>query len=347
VDLDGLLRRADGEAAGLELRLRGRQREVPALVLEERRLVGQEPCGLDLGRHVGELGLDGLELRDRLAERLALLGVGQRLVERALREADAHRRDPDAPDVEDVQELLEPGAARAQEVLLRHAALGERQRPRVRRVPAHLPVRLALLVAGRAVLDDDVRDLRVTVAGAGDGRDRDVPGDVGAGVGDELLGAVDDPLRALEARAGLRVAGVAARLRLGEPEGAEAPAGAQIGQVALLLLLGAEQVDRLRAERRVRAHRDRHGRVDPRELLDGDRVGQRVAARAAVLLGERDAHEPELAELRDDLVREALLAIELLGHRRDLVAGEVADGLLDEAVVVGQVEEHRGVNLDG
>ena len=37
----------------------------------------------------------------------ALLGVGERLVERALRQADAHRRDADAPDVEHVQELLE------------------------------------------------------------------------------------------------------------------------------------------------------------------------------------------------------------------------------------------------
>jgi hypothetical protein len=167
-----------------------------------------------------------------------------------------------------------------------------------------------------------------------------VPGDVRARVRDELLGAVDHPLAVLEARAGLRVAGVAAGLGLGQPERAEPPPRAQVGQVLLLLLLGAEQVDRLGAQRRVRAHRDRNGRVDARELLDRQRVGERVAARAAVLLGERDPHEPELAQLGDDLVREALLAVELLGHRRDLVAGEVADGLLDEAVVVGEVEEH-------
>ena len=54
----------------------------------------------------------------------ALLGVGERLVERALREPDAHRRHADAPDVEDVQELLEARAARAEQVLLRHAAVG-------------------------------------------------------------------------------------------------------------------------------------------------------------------------------------------------------------------------------
>ena len=46
----------------------------------------------------------------------------ERLVERALREADAHRRHADPPAVEDVQELLEAVAARAEQVRLRHAA---------------------------------------------------------------------------------------------------------------------------------------------------------------------------------------------------------------------------------
>ena len=38
--------------------------------------------------------------------------------------------------------------------------------------------------------------------------------------------------------------------------------------------------------------------------------------------------QPELAHLGHDLVGEALLAVELLGRGRDLLHGEVADGLL-------------------
>ena len=45
-----------------------------------------------------------------------LLRVGDRLVERALGEADAHRRDADAAAVEDVEELLEAVAAPAEQV---------------------------------------------------------------------------------------------------------------------------------------------------------------------------------------------------------------------------------------
>ena len=262
-----------------------------------------------------------------------------RLVERALREPDAHRRDPDAADVEDVQELLEALAARAEQAVLRHAAVGEGQRPRVRRVPAHLAVRLALLVARRPVRHDQVGDLVV----AGARRDADDAGDVGARVGDELLGAVDHPVAVVAARAGADVAGVRARLGLGQPEGAELAPRGQVRHPLLLLLLGAEQVDRLRPERGVRAHRDRDGGVHARELLDRDRVGERVAAGAAVLLRERDPHQPEPAELLDDLVREALLVIERLGDRRDLALGEVADGAADQLVVGREVEVHAAI----
>ena len=41
-----------------------------------------------------------------------------------------------------------------------------------------------------------------------------------------------------------------------------------------------------------------------------------------------------------ELVGEGLRAVELLGDRRDLLAREVADGLLELAGVVGQVEVH-------
>ncbi len=108
----------------------------------------------------------------------------------------------------------------------------------------------------------------------------------------------------------------------------------------LLLLLGPEQVDRLRPERRVRAQRDRDRRVHAGELLDRDRVGQRVAPAAAVLLRERDPHQPELAELLDDRVREGLRAVQLLRDGSHLPLGEVAHRAADQLVVVGEIEVH-------
>ena len=62
--------------------------------------VDHQPRGLDLHRHVGEHELHALEVGDRLAELLALLDVGDRRVERALRDADGLRADRRAGVVE-------------------------------------------------------------------------------------------------------------------------------------------------------------------------------------------------------------------------------------------------------
>ena len=124
------------------------------------------------------------------------------------------------------------------------------------------------------------------------------------------------------------------------PKAASRSPDVSCGQPLLLLLLRAEQVDRLRAERGVRAERDRDRGVDARELLDRDRVGERVGAGAAVLLGERDPHPAELAELPDDLVGEGLRPVELAGDRGDLALGEVADGGAERLVLLGEVEVH-------
>ena len=87
--------------------------------------------------------------------------------------------------------------------------------------------------------------------------------------------------------------------------------------------------------------RDADRRVDPGQLLDGERVGERVGAAAAVLLGERDAHQPQLAHLRHELVGEGLGAVELLGDRRDLVAREVAHRVAEQALLVCELEVHQ------
>ena len=64
------------------------------------------------------------------------------------------------------------------------------------------------------------------------------------------------------------------------------------------LLVGAEREDRQRGGARVHGDRHAHARVRPRELLEHEDVREEVGAGAAVLLGDADAHQPELGELR-------------------------------------------------
>src|SRR6185312_14697252 len=68
---------------------------------------GQEPGRLNLRRHLRELQLDGLVLRDRLAERLALLGVADRLLERPCGDPDGARGDVHAAELDAAHEVGE------------------------------------------------------------------------------------------------------------------------------------------------------------------------------------------------------------------------------------------------
>ena len=134
--------------------------------------------------------------------------------------------------------------------------------------------------------------------------------------------------------------GVRAGFGLGEAEGGEPPARREVREPAATLLVGAEEEDRHRAERGVGGDRDRHRRVDAGKLLDNERVRQGVETRASVVLGDRDAHDAELREAGDDVVREAVLPVELRGDGRDPRLGELSHGATEELAVLAEIEVH-------
>ena len=109
----------------------------------------------------------------------------------------------------------------------------------------------------------------------------------------------------------------------------------------LLLLRRAGQVERAAAQAGVGRDDQPERAPHPADLLDGDRVGERVEAGAALVLGDRDPEPAELADAPDDLDREAALAFVLLDDRRDLGEHEVADGVAEQRVLRGEVEVHR------
>ncbi len=88
----------------------------------------------------------------------------------------------------------------------------------------------------------------------------------------------------------------------------------------------------------MRCKGDRQRRVDPSQLLDHDRVSDRVGTRTAVLLRDRHPHQPEVGKLRDEVVREPLLEVELGCDRSHAFARERAHGLADELLLLGEVE---------
>src|SRR6185369_4725293 len=89
------------------------------LVLGQPRRVEHEvlPC-FDLRCDVGELKLDALKVRYRLAELLAKRCVTERLLECAFSDAERERGNPNAPGIEGAHEVVESFALFAEQILL-------------------------------------------------------------------------------------------------------------------------------------------------------------------------------------------------------------------------------------
>src|SRR6185436_12540491 len=103
-----------------------------------------------------------------------------------------------------------------------------------------------------------------------------------AAVGDEALGAVDDPLVALADGVGLHAGDVRPRVRLGEAERGQARLLGQAREVAVLELLRAAEDERSGGEA-VAGDRRADARTPPAELLLDQRAVEVGRAGAAVL----------------------------------------------------------------
>src|SRR5438477_6391768 len=89
--------------------------------------------GIEARRHVGEHELDRLQPGDRAAEGGALLGVGERVLERRAADAEAPGGHADAAAVEQAERLLEALVLLADRLLDAAVLAGEREVPHAAR----------------------------------------------------------------------------------------------------------------------------------------------------------------------------------------------------------------------
>ena len=93
-----------------------------SLILHPAGAVSEQAGGFDIGGHVGEFVLDGLEFRDGAPELFPLFRVTERRFVGALRDADGEGGDGDAAAVEDAQAVHEAFAGLAEELRSRETA---------------------------------------------------------------------------------------------------------------------------------------------------------------------------------------------------------------------------------
>ncbi len=183
------------------------------------------------------------------------------------------------------------------------------------------------LEAGRVGRDEERRDaLGPGAAGAGEDQ-----ADVGPGaVGDEDLGAVDDASRRRRGPRGS--SGCRGRSRCRARSGRSSRAWCRSAMPGShSCFCSSVPWDRITLPTRPidTDTMPRTERVGAAELLHADAVGDVVAAEAAVLLGDGEPEEAELAELGDDRRVDGLAAVPLGAVGHDLLVEEVARQLLE------------------
>ena len=191
--------------------------------------------------------------------------------------------------------------------------------------------------AGAVCGDQKCRNPPRTVLGL---RHREEQADVGRlPTGDEDLLARDPVGVALANGPGLLVRGVRAGIRLGQGETAELLSAGERGEEAPLLVVVSE----LLAHQGV-VHREDDAGVGAhsRDLLDHDRVGDRVHPGAPVLGGHRDPGQAELARLRKDVPRKLAGLVDPGRAGPDDLLGELAHRREEESLVLGELEIHGG-----
>ncbi len=206
----------------------------------------------------------------------------------ALRTRDAARRADQPLALKLPHDVVEALADLAEHGVRRHAHVLEREQRGVRGVHAELLEPLLPDHALAVHVHEEEREAVVARIRVGLRHEHDVVGAVA--VRDEGLRPVDHPLVAVAHRARLDAGDVGARVRLRDAEAGDLLALDRGHEVALLLLLGAEQEHRRGGHVRVHRHAHRDpARVAPRHLLGQHDVAVIVAALSAVLLAGRRA----------------------------------------------------------
>ena len=178
----------------------------------------------------------------------------------------------------------------------------------------------------------------IALGGVGHRQNGDKVALVGAHVGDEALGAVDDILVAIQHRGGLDVGGVGAGVGLGEGEAGD-PALGGAGQV-LLLLLGGAVLDDAGDGHGVYAHHLGGAGALAGQLGDHQGLLHHAKTGAAVLLGHADAHEAHLTQLLQNGGLHTLIFIHLGGDGGQLFIGKLLGQGLDHFLSFRQLKSH-------
>ena len=320
----------------------------------------QQARGFDLRRHVGEQEGDGLVGDDGIAELHATRRVIERIFVRRARDADRLRCDGRTRHLQRAQrsaiallmagvddspaEALPPARHlglqllhAAKQIRHRHPQILEDDLGGVAGPDAELLVLRTLAQPFCALVDDERGVTPVTQFWVNRRHDDVHVGD--APIGDEALGAVDDPVVAVAHRPSSQAADVAAGVGFGDGEGAELDVvwSAEASRDPLEHLLGRAIGEDRRAGQVRSEDAESDAGIAPEQLLVDQGHGE--ASRVAeARMQEVEGVEADLGRLPDDRPGCFLALVPLLRSRAYNFGSEVMDPVAELDLILGERE---------
>ena len=279
---------------------------------------------------------DRAEVVEVTAEGGSLLHVGEGLIDRRLRRADAHPDQHHALVLEVLHRLVEPPVHGAEHLGVGHPDVVEHQLRGVRATPAVLVEFLRHREPLGALRHEEHGD-PIPVVRVGLRRDdRHVAVD---GVGDEGLRAVDPPAVAVANRRGAHPRHIGPGVGLADPDRQDRLTG-EHRRHPLLELLGRARVDEVRG-RHIGV--DQHGHIEAGEGRRAERLGERrrgqhAETEATVLLRGAEPEHAEGTHLVEHLARDLSLGFPGIAVRGHLGGDELDRLVVDRLQFIGHVD---------
>src|SRR6516162_7882319 len=298
----------------------------------------EQPCGLELGRKVGDAEAERLEICKPRTELPTFTHILRGAVETKLRTANRAGRDIESTTIKSRHGNTEPLALLANPIVHRHPAIFEHDHGGGLRLPTELLLWGAERESGRAGFHDNARNaLRswLTCAHHADVEVRD------SAARYKGLGAVDEigVAAALDTRRQARR--IRSRPRLGQAVARKMLHTAKFRQKSLPLHRRPEGIDHPGGhivDREISGGR----RTALGEFLEDDRGVEPRECRAADVVLDADPAEPECRGLAQCLDREYFVFIPRARKRHHALARKIPRQRLEGALLFGQLEIHGG-----
>ena len=277
-----------------------------------RSTVYQEPGCPEPGGHIRQFERNTLVLADGGVELDPFLGIVQCGFIGSLGNPQCLGCNADPAPVQGSHGDFEALAPFAQQVLFGQFHIVEDQFCRGRGADPQLVVVVPEGETGHAFFHDEGADAPGALSRFGDGKN--YIGIGFAGVGDEDLVSVEDPVGAVEFSGGFRFPGIRTGIGFRQAEGADLFPGDQGHQVFPFLFFRPESKDRVGPQGYVGRQDDPGAPVHPGQFFHGNGVADVIQPGTAIFFGEGDAHPSQFSHFLNLFVREFVFLVQ---HERN------------------------------